>query len=458
MDKQANKKTIRDVIRGSVPGGKLQHARIVLADKAGDTIGGFTEYDRKTGVTKIGTPAGMKATDITIRGHETRHATFHKAPKRKLQTPREILVGQIVDDVNVESKPLPGGVSAKGLADYRRAHLATAMRDIGRMKRVARDIKAGRRQSSVDQRNGDLICATRALSMLKNYGTGYGDTKSAETKARGFRAIADVIGRDSFRAINQVVEIAKSRRKRATAISVLLTLLEPEPEPEDWPDEETPKEPGGDVLAPVKPGDSIDGKMDILDLKPKSVFCAKEKSLRIRYAPTGVIINPTRYVNAIVSGCGDGLFIRHVKQDPGGTVVIDASGSMGANKKNLSALCKLIPTATVAYYSGREHAKGILTIYAFQGKRFNGKLPSDTLRGGNSVDLPAVKWLLAQRKPWIFVSDMQFCGGNIGSEIVAKALVERAKNRGELELHASLQAAYERFGGKGYLPGRFDDE
>src|SRR5215469_6383459 len=172
MDKQANKKTIRDVIRGSVPGGKLQHARIVLADKAGDTIGGFTEYDRKTGVTKIGTPAGMKATDITIRGHETRHATFHKAPKRKLQTPREILVGQIVDDVNVESKPLPGGVSAKGLADYRRAHLATAMRDIGRMKRVARDIKAGRRQSSVDQRNGDLICATRALSMLKNYGVG----------------------------------------------------------------------------------------------------------------------------------------------------------------------------------------------------------------------------------------------------------------------------------------------
>jgi len=453
--KQPTKKTIRDVIRGSVPGGKLKGARIVLSDAplGSQDIGGFTEYDRKTGVVKIGAPAGMKAGDITVRGHETRHATHHSPPKRKLQTPREILVGQIVDDVNVESKPLPNG--ARGLKEYRRAHLTTALRDVNRMKRMARKVAAGKIQDSPQRRNADLICATRALSMLKHYAAGESDLM--ETRMDGVKAIRDVIGSDAIRAINMVVEVAKSRRKRATAISMLLALLESEETPDNPDDDEPPPGAPSDELAPVKPGDSIEGKMEILDLRPKSVFCAKEKSITVKHAPNGVIINPTRFLSAITTGDANGLFSRRVRQKPGGTVVIDASGSMGATKKNLAALCALIPTATVAYYSGREHAKGILSIYAFEGKRFNGELPQNTLRGGNSVDLGAVRWLLKHPKPWIFVSDMEFCGGVMGSEIIAKALVERAKKRGDLELLMSLQAAYERFGGKGDLPNKWED-
>ena len=192
--------------------------------------------------------------------------------------------------------------------------------------------------------------------------------------------------------------------------------------------------------------------MEIFDLRPKSVFTSKEKTISRRYAPNGVIINATRYVAAIVSGDSNGLFARRVRQKPGGTVLIDASGSMGASRENLRKLCELIPTATVAYYSGTDrNGKGILTIYAYKGKRYAGELPARTLQGGNSVDLPATKWLLQQGKPWSFVTDRGFCGGVLGSETVAHAIVEREEKRGELKVYPSLDAAFEAFGGKGNL-------
>ena len=216
--------------------------------------------------------------------------------------------------------------------------------------------------------------------------------------------------------------------------------------------EEGPEIPDGDILAPVTSGDALDGHMKIVDLRPKTVPCDKEKSISRKHAPNGVIINPNRFLSAVINGDANGLFQRRVHQKPGGCVVIDASGSMGATKENLSALCALVPTATVAYYSGgNSNGKGQLTRYADKGKRFNGELPMDSLTGGNAVDLPAVKWLMRHPKPWTLVSDLEFCGGVLGSEVVAHALVDRAVQRGDLEVFHSLDAAYEAFGGKGDL-------
>jgi hypothetical protein len=192
--------------------------------------------------------------------------------------------------------------------------------------------------------------------------------------------------------------------------------------------------------------------MTIVDLRPKTVPCDKEKSITRKHAPNGVIINPTRFLSAVVSGDANGLFQRRVRQKAGGCVVIDASGSMGATRQNLSALCALVPTATVAYYSGgHSQGKGDLCVYANKGKRFAGELPAEHLKGGNAVDLPAVKWLMQHGKPWTLISDLEFCGGIAGSEIVAHALVERAVKRGDLTVYRSLDAAYEAFGGKGNL-------
>ena len=283
--------------------------------------------------------------------------------------------------------------------------------------------------------------------MLHAYGQG---GKEAFVRERGYAGVKSAIGDQSFRAIATVIKLAKNRRMRARAISVLVALLEndelPENENEELPENE------GDILAPVTDGDALDGKMDIRDLRPKTVPCDKEKSISRKHAPNGVIINPTRFLNAIIQGDANGLFQRRVRQKAGGCVLIDASGSMGASKQNLSALCALVPTATVGYYSGGyQNGQGVLTRYATEGKRYNGELPQATLLGGNAVDLPAVKWMMKHPKPWTLVSDLEFCGGVLGSEIVAHALVERAVKRGDLTVYHSLDAAYEAFGGKGDL-------
>ena len=445
--RKPSRKTVRDAIRGSVPQGKLKRAKIVLADnpEKHSPIGGFTEYDRASGgtVIKIGAPAGDNASGITIRGHETRHATRHGNRRKKPMTENEAVASQIVDDVNIECTPIPPCMTG-----YKRAHLAVAMDGVRTLTRNARAVKSGKVADSIALRNGQLLNAVRSTAMLHSYGQG---GKEAYVRERGYRAVKKAIGDKTYGAIATVIKLAKNSRQRARAISVLVALMEP-PESAEHEREETPEVPEGDIMAPVTGGDAIDGHMAIRDLRPKTVPCDKEKSICRKHAPNGVIINPTRFLNAVICGDANGLFQRRVRAKAGGCVVIDASGSMGASKENLSALCALVPTATVAYYSGgNANGHGTLTRYATEGKRYNGELPVDTLMGGNAVDLPAVKWLMKHPKPWVLVSDLEFCGGVMGSEIVAHALVERAVARGELTVYRSLDAAYEAFGGKGNL-------
>src|SRR5262245_54655277 len=103
-------KILRDSIRGSVPDGKLKKARIVLHDirQNATPTAGATQYgeDRKT-VVRVDAPASDDAFGITVRGHEGRHATRHVLSRRKAMTPNEMLAGQIVDDVNIETTELP---------------------------------------------------------------------------------------------------------------------------------------------------------------------------------------------------------------------------------------------------------------------------------------------------------------------------------------------------------------
>jgi hypothetical protein len=447
--RKPNRKTVRAAIRASVPEGKLKEARIVLSDapRGTEVIGGFTEYDprKNSRVIKLGAPAGDKAFDITVRGHETRHATRHKAARNKPMTPNEAIASQIVDDVNIECSPLP---DTKGLRAYRRAHLATAFDGLKTIARNARKVKNGLAPDNVAMRNAQLVHSVRTAAMLIAYGQGGEAEKLA--RIRGGAILRKAIGDKTRKAIVGVIEVARSRRHRNRAISMLVSLMESEPSEDEEERERVPGE-KSNILAPVSEGDALDGKMKIIDLRPKSVFCSKEKSITRRHAPDGVCINPARFVNAIVSGNSHGLFSRRVRQKPGGTVVIDASGSMGADKANLSAICKLVPSATVAFYSGTVSGKGELVVYAYQGKRFAGELPEEHMHGGNAVDLPAVKWMMRLPKPWTLISDLQFCGGVLGSESVALALVERATKRGDLTVHHSLDAAYEAFGGKGNL-------
>lgn len=448
--KTAARKTVRAALRGSVPDGKLKGARITLAeDTSNAPIGGFTEYgkDRKT-VVRIGGPVTDDAFGITVRGHETRHATRHTLARKKRDTYNAAMAAQLIDDVNIETGELPE-VSASGLEIYRRAHIATAMRDLKHMISDKRKQDKGEMPDTYEQRNARTLAAVRVKAMLAHYRKDleYGRTHNQAVK--GSRKLRDLIGDRMSKALHAIIELAKKRNGRERAINLLTMLLEEAPPAEREEEEEKPKRDRDDegILGPVTHGSTTEGHMEVLDLKPKSAYTAKEKKINMRYAPSGVHLNPTRFVSAIVAGDGKGLFSKRVRQKPGGTVVIDASGSMHPSIESLTALARKVPTATIAYYSGNEHAKGILAIFANKGKRFDGVLPRNTLRGGNAVDLPAVRWMMDHPKPWTFVSDLQFTGGAQSSEIIAKALLERAEARGEVKIYRSLDAAYEAFGG-----------
>ena len=454
--KLPNKKTVRAAIRGSVPSGKLRRAKIVLsdADYGKHSIAGFTEYDKagRTGeVIRIGAPQHDNAAGVTIRGHETRHATKHRVTRSRPMVANEALASQIVDDVNVETIPLPAG---RDLTPYRRAHLAVALKDLREMLKDHRAVKAGKKADTVEGRNGRLVHSVRVLAMLDHYGRTGGGTALDAVRLRARKRLTAMLGVDVRRGLFEVIRLAKSHRTRNRAISMLVALMDVQESAEEEHDrEEGLKHEPSDILNPVVEGTALDGKMKIRDLRPKSVYTAKEKQITRRFAPDGVNINAARYVNAIASGDSHGLFHRRIKEKAGGVVLIDASGSMCANEKNVAAICALVPTATVAYYSGSDgRGKGELVVYAYEGKRFAGKLPPESIHGGNAVDLPAIQWMMRQPKPWHLVSDLGFCGGNLGAEVIAHALVERGKQRGDLTVHASLEAAYEAFGGKGTMP------
>jgi hypothetical protein len=441
--KAPNKRTVRGAIRGSVPGGKLRQAQIKLAKVEQNKlpIGGYTQYAPKGGaVIEIGAPVMDDAFGVAVRGHETRHATRHKPARKKPMTANEAIASQIVDDVNVETSPLPRGL--RGLRAYKRAHCAVAMRDMRVVAQKARAVKAGKAPDSIETRNANLLSVLRSSAMLGHY-----DTEGGKSDWQGRAVASKAIGDKMLEALHKVIALAKSRRHRARAISMLCALME-EPEPDDRDGEEGERDGEEPTLHRPEEGSALEGHMQIVDLRPKSVFCCREKSITRRYAPNGVIINATRYVNAILNGVSDGLFARRVRLKPGGTVLIDASGSMGVTAERLLQLCETIPTATVAYYCGHDGTgKGKLCVYALKGKRFADQLPVSTMMGGNAVDLPAVRWMFNQPRPWTLVSDLAFCGGTLGSEEIAHALVERATRRGELTVIRSLDAAYETFSG-----------
>lgn len=92
---------------------------------------------------------------------------------------------------------------------------------------------------------------------------------------------------------------------------------------------------------------------------------------------------------------------RRVIPEVGGTILIDASGSMHLNNEDIMDLMKARPAATIAYYSG-EHSEGVLTIAAKNGLAAK-MLPRHG--DGNIVDAPALGWLNKQEEPRVWICD-----------------------------------------------------
>lgn len=101
------------------------------------------------------------------------------------------------------------------------------------------------------------------------------------------------------------------------------------------------------------------------------------------------------------------LFVKKSGRKAGGTILVDASGSMGSFDEIIPWMEKA-PFGTIAYYSGGT-SDGELVIYARNGRKADHfKHP----HGGNTVDGPALDWLLQQPGPRIFITDRGFCGAS----------------------------------------------
>lgn len=105
----------------------------------------------------------------------------------------------------------------------------------------------------------------------------------------------------------------------------------------------------------------------------------------------------------------DSRVFQRVRRSQGGTVLIDASGSMSLTNEDLKKILAQAPGACVAVYSGNDR-DGVLRVLANEGRQVEDRWVAAPAGGANVIDGPALEWLGKQQKPRIWVSDGQVTG------------------------------------------------
>jgi hypothetical protein len=143
------------------------------------------------------------------------------------------------------------------------------------------------------------------------------------------------------------------------------------------------------------------------------------------------------------------------KDRPGGTLLIDYSGSMQWDVEKLQAALRAMPALTIAIYFG-DRGHGKLIVIAEKGRW--AEIPSvPDMQRGNEVDIEALQWLASQKGPRLWLSDSQICGGQvdvIGREKAAE-LVTRTARQHQIKRAPDLDSAiaYLRVAGRRRVSG-----
>lgn len=94
----------------------------------------------------------------------------------------------------------------------------------------------------------------------------------------------------------------------------------------------------------------------------------------------------------------------------GGTILVDMSGSMRIDQKEVDRVLDIAPSATIAGYSGKNYEVGNIVIIAEDSKKGAAEEARASLGGYNIIDGPALEWLAKQAAPRIWVSDGRVTG------------------------------------------------
>lgn len=109
------------------------------------------------------------------------------------------------------------------------------------------------------------------------------------------------------------------------------------------------------------------------------------------------------------------------RKRPGGSVLIDTSGSMGLSEDDIDKLVMAAPGCTVAVYGGMHGDDGRMRLLASKGYVAERQYRTRAGCGANLIDGPALMWLAKQNEPRFWVSDGLVTGTNECSNATLKA-------------------------------------
>lgn len=146
------------------------------------------------------------------------------------------------------------------------------------------------------------------------------------------------------------------------------------------------------------------GKMEIVE-PPLSVNLQSRLRNTRSYRPMDYGYNP-KYINRF---CIDKKIFKQKQRVLGGTILIDASGSMQFNGQDILEIMMMLPAVNIAMYNGWGQG-GVLRVIAKNGMRVNDEYLEQYSGGGNVIDGPSLRWLAEMPERRIWVSDMKVFG------------------------------------------------
>ena len=199
--------------------------------------------------------------------------------------------------------------------------------------------------------------------------------------------------------------------------------------------------------------DPLSGEMTIARPRLPVRIVDGRRAVARRWRPSGEGSVPTNVHRWSI----DGAIFRRPTRRPGGTILIDTSGSMRLTPEQIDALVSVSRgAALVAMYSGSGD-EGELRIIAENGKRADIE-DLEPFGSGNIIDLPALEWLGEQSAPRIWISDGKVSGGGDRASKSVRLGCDRARCTHAIERLESVSLAIERLGGTPPEPREEEDD
>lgn len=348
-----------------------------------DDLTAATVFNAKGKVTEIHTP-----NSALQRVHEIMHAR-HTNEDEYAENFAGLhpLVGQMIEDARLHLTKWPWQETPKAIVD--------AINDYMKL-----DIASA---ESVKHPGERFLIAMRQRAVFHSV------PKQPNLKLTDFGSVAE------SKLYNEVATEIILGNVRAAAEMVQTAFFGPQMEPHETgkPGKRKPRKPRLINAHPL---------MEIIDLPKTEPTSATESGYRRATSGTRMVRHLLR--KPVLP---QRLFLRRAPVEPAGTILIDASGSMGGFGL-IERTARASPQATVAYYAG--YNGGWLYIYSRGGMR--ARVAEKPPIRGNVVDGPAIDWLMQQDGPRVMITDREFTGAaDSKAQIVRLAMLEAA---GEIEV------------------------